>query len=199
MNLRIAFISGFTLIMILFSGFAAGEENKVNRASWEDLRILSERNIFSRNRVKTVIPVNIEIQDEQRVEVKEENYLVLRGITQQANRFVAFIEDNRTMEVKKVLKDGMIGNGKIGDITLDHITYVLEGKPATVKVGMSLSGVAGGMDSGYPSGFGTPGRQSFISIPSNSEEDTPQVKVTDESAKDILQRLKERRKKELGE
>lgn len=199
MKIRSPFILGFTFFILFSSDLVIGEENNGRRVSWEDLRIISERNIFSRNRVKIEPTRNLEPRNIKKTETREEDYLVLRGITKQANRFVAFIEDSRTGEVKKVIKNGVIGKGKIGNITLDYISYEFEGGSSTVKIGMTMSGETAGMNSAYASGFEMPGQQNFISFPATSQEDKPQVKISDESAKDILQRLKERRKKELGE
>lgn len=199
MNRRLYIVSGFTLFMLFSSTFVIADENNKDRVSWEDLRILSERNIFSRNRVKFAPTRNVEPRNIKRTETGEEGYLILRGITQHANRFVAFIEDSRTMEIKKLLKGSMVGKGRIKNITLDYITYELEGESSTVKVGMTMGGEVAQMNSGYASGFEMPGQQNSIAFSSTAQENASQVKITDESAKDILQRLKERRKKELGE
>lgn len=190
---------GLLILIFLLPSFASGEENAGTGASWQDYRLLSERNIFSRNRVKTVQqqftqPVNI-----RREEIREDGFLVLRGIIRQAGRFIAFIEDNRSGEIKKVLKDGVIGKGKVRDITLDQITYELEGKSAQVKIGMTMGGEVAQAGSGFSSGFTAPVQQTFIDFSSTGNVSQPQAKTSGEDMKDILQRLKERRKKELGE
>jgi hypothetical protein len=198
MNLRSYITPGLILFILLSPASVWGDENTNEKAIWEDYRILSERNIFSRNRVKVEKPVFVEPRSIQREPDREEGYLVLRGVTKQADQFVAFIEDSRTMEIRKVLKNGIIGKGKIKKITLDYITYELEGKSARVNIGMTMGGEAAESVSGYDSGFEAPKQQDFLNFSPTVQEET-KAETTGESAKDILQRLKERRKKELGE
>ena len=187
-----------TLLIILSSTSLTGEENKRGRASWEDIRVLSERNIFSRNRVKVAPQPAVELGSIQRTAAREEDYLILRGITRQANRFIAYIEDSRTMEIKKVAKEGAIGKGTIKDITLDYITCELEGKSVMVKIGMSMGGQDSGAAPGYPAGFGSFQQQDLLNFSPSVQTDI-QATPMNENSKDILERLKERRKKELGE
>jgi hypothetical protein len=187
-----------TLLIILSSASVSGEENNSGRASWEDIRVLSERNIFSRSRVKVAPQPAVELRSIQREATREEDYLLLRGITKQANRFIAYIEDSRTMEIKKVAKDGAIGKGTIKDITLDYVTCELEGKSVMVKIGMTMGGQDAGAAPGYTAGFGSFQQQDILNFSPSVQTDI-QATPMNENSKDILERLKERRKKELGE
>ncbi|MFC1494456.1 hypothetical protein ACFL6W_04170 [Thermodesulfobacteriota bacterium] len=199
MNPRSSIITVFTLFMLFSSAAVSGDESIREAASWANYRVLSERNIFSRNRVKInrsqfIEPVNIQREPE-----REEGYLILRGVTKQSDRFIAFIEDSRTMEMKKVFRDGMIGKGKVRDITLDYITYELEGKSARVNIGMTMGGDVAQKSLDYAGGFESPKQQEVFTFPSTGQAGKSEVKPSAENVKDILQRLKERRKKELGE
>lgn len=185
--------------ILLFNAVTAAEDESSKAGlSWEDYKIISTRNIFSRNRMPESIPTFSGPSQVPVRELKEESYLVLRGIIKKDGRFVAFVEDNRTNRIKKVLKNDEIGNGKISDITIDFISYKLEDNTIKVKTGMSLEGQAAGMMPARSSEFGIPQQQDFLNFSSEPQTD---VKVTpqNEDSNAILQRLKERRKKELGE
>jgi hypothetical protein len=185
-------------ILLLHAAAVAGDENSKAGLSWEDYKIISTRNIFSRNRMPANIPSFTESRPIPEREVKEETYLILRGITKKAGQFNAFFEDSRTNRIKQILKGEDIGNGKITDITIDFVTYKLGDNTIKVKTGMSLEGQAAGMMPARSSGFGFPSQQNFTNVSSGPQTD---VKTTPQSedSNAILQRLKERRKKELGE
>jgi hypothetical protein len=135
-------IIGLSVLIVLSASLVQGEETNNIKNSWDDYKILSERNIFSRSRTK-VVPVVNEIKQPVIV-VPEQTYYTLRGITKQAEEFVSFVEDSRTMTVKKVRKGDRIGPGKAGDITLDDMSYVNGGKTISVKIGMTLEGRTSG-------------------------------------------------------
>jgi hypothetical protein len=144
-------IIGLSTFILLSAAVVQGAETDNVKNSWDDYKILSEKNIFSRSRTKAVPVVN-EIKQPVIV-VPEENYYTLRGITKQAEEFVSFIEDSRTMAVKKVRKGDKIGPGKVGDITLDDMSYVNGGKTIDVKIGMNLEGHTSGSEGlNYSSG-----------------------------------------------
>jgi hypothetical protein len=231
-NYRVIIISAF----ILFSApLVQGEET--NKNSWDEYKILFERNIFSRERTK-IMPVVNEIKQPVIV-VPEQTYYTLRGITKQSEEFVSYVEDSRTMAVKKVRKGDMVGPGKVGDITLDDMSYVTGGKTISVKIGMTLEGrtsVSGGInysagsnafqdnrqlqasgqaqEIGQGPGMGQAqgagqlpamGQAQSTGQPGAAGQTQTAVKAVsqtgqgDQGSSDVLQRLKERRKKELEE
>jgi len=195
MNIRTCITCSLTLILLLFGAVANGDEE--SKVSWEDFRIISARNIFSRNRKPDTRPVLSESRQLPVVEQKEESYLILRGIARRSDQFVAFVEDSRSSEMKLVHKGEKIGNGKIKVISIDFLTYELEGNAIKVKTGMALEGKAAETMPGNFPGFGA-SQQNFMNFSSGSQTDV-QAAPQDESSNAILQRLKERRKKELGE
>jgi hypothetical protein len=140
-------IIGIAAFMLFSAALVSGEETKDVKDTWDNYKIISERNIFSRSRTK-VVPVS-EIPQQPVIVVPEGAYYTLRGITKQSDEFVSFIEDSRTMNVKKVRKGDKLGPGKVGDITLDDISYVNGGKTLKVKTGMNLEGLASSSVSQY--------------------------------------------------
>ena len=185
-------------ILLLYAATATGDENSKTGLSWDDYKIISTRNIFSRNRMPENIPSFSESRPIPEREIKEESYLILRGITKKAGQFNAFFEDSRTNRIKQVLKNEEIGNGKITNITIDFVTYKLGDNTIKVKTGMSLEGQVAGMMPARSSGFGFPSQQNFTDFSSGPQTDVKEAPQSEDS-NSILQRLKERRKKELGE
>ncbi len=197
--MNICFYRIFILLIIFLSSavFASGDEKGKTMSTWQDYKIISTHNIFSRNRIPDSNSASSGSRQISEQELKEENCLILRGITKKADGFTAFIEDSRTNRIKQVLKGEEIGNGKIADITIDFVTYKLGGKAVKVKTGMSMAGQAAGMMPARVSESGIPQEPDFLTYSSVSETDVQAP--MDEDSNAILQRLKERRKKELGE
>ena len=187
-------------LMTLFVMAAAGitiegaEDKKLLR---EDYLIISQRNIFSKNRTKKTESYFAGTPVQAVISRNEESYLILRGITKLGNSFTAFIEDSRTMNVMQVKKGAAVAGGKVAEINLDFLTYEDEGKSITVKMGMTMEGAeAAGISGGASvTGFSQP--QSNFTFSSTTVSNTDSTSAEDK--KSILERLKERRKKELAE
>jgi hypothetical protein len=245
----------FSLMLMSSASFVYGQETKAAVKSWDDFKIIAERNIFSRNRTKIVVLSETQRQVET---VPEQRYHTLRGITKQADGYVSFIEDSRTSIVTRYRKGDPVAEGKIADITLDDISYKRGGKTLKIETGMNLEGQAsvsymqeasmtggpmnnsgfaamgqmqGGTGQQGPGGMGQqvqggamgdqfqgrggqgpginqsqatgqPEATTTISQPADQTQTAAQaVKAgqSSESGDEILQRLKEKRKKELQE
>jgi hypothetical protein len=165
--------------------------------SWEDYRVIAQRNIFSKNRTKKVKAFYNGNKSSAVTEQKEESYLVLRGITKLGDSFTAFIEDTRSMEVRQVKEGAVIAGGKVSEINIDFLIYESGGKNITVKMGMAMEGHETSGISGRTSGGGISQSQGLFSF--SSDKSTKNNSSVSDDKKSILQRLKERRKKELGE
>lgn len=188
---------GFAVLFLFSTTVVSGQEMNSEKTSWEDYRVISERNIFSRNRRQSNQSVFTEAQKRPAIVQKEQSYYILRGITRQADGFVSFIEDSRTMEIGKFRKGEMIGKGRLKNITLDYISYELEGGTIRVEIGMNLEGRPSSTASQYFPQFEAPSEGPF-EVSSRVQTDA-QAPAQDEKAGDILKRLRERRKKELEE
>ena len=199
MNVCLRKIFVMIFILILPAVSTSGNENNTVKSSWQDYKIISTRNIFSRNRMSEDISVSPSTVQVRKQDIKEEGYLVLRGITKKADRFVAFIEDSRTGKMKQAMKGEEIGDGKIEDITIDFVEYKLKDKVVKIKTGMSMEGqVTGTASVAGSSGFVASQKQSLPDYSSDTKTGV-QSSPAAEDSNAILQRLKERRKKELGE
>lgn len=186
-------------LWLLVSAAAWCAEAADDTSSWEDYAIVSERNIFSRTRQSRSAVVAETARQTRTVTRTEQSYLVLRGVVREKDVFISFIEDSRTGEVKRVREGEAIGGGTIADATLDVVSYRLGDADTRVEIGRTLEGkVPTTSSSSYYSGSGYPSNQDGFTYQQTTST-MDQMVVSEDEAKDILQRLKERRKKELSE
>ena len=107
---------------------------------WENYRILSEQNIFLRNRARPMIgqymprPVIAAPSEDAR--------FVLTGIIQQGDDCVAFFEDSRSGKTIQTQTGDTVGRGRLTVITLDTVHYACDGDLARITVGSNLTGAA---------------------------------------------------------
>jgi len=192
-------VSFCIVFLFLLVSFAWCTDTETKKGAWEDYSIISQRNIFSRTR-RAKIVVSGEPADRAPAAVRtEQSYLVLRGMVRERDVFISFIEDSRTGEVKRVREGEAIGGGMLSSATMDSISYQLAEADTRVAIGQTLEGKAPeASSSAYYSGggFSTP-PESYGS--QQTMQPAQETVVSEDEAKDILQRLKERRKKELGE
>jgi len=133
-------IAVFSLWLMSSAAIVCGEETKAAAIkSWDDYKVIAERNIFSRNRTRTVMLTEAQ---RQIVTVPEQRYHTLRGITKESDSYISFIEDSRTSGVNRYRKGDSVAEGKITEITLDNISFKQGGKTLKVEIGMNLEGQA---------------------------------------------------------
>jgi hypothetical protein len=194
-------MTAWALVLWLFFPTAAWcVDTGADESSWEAYSIITERNIFSRNRRPRSVVSAQTVRQVSTVTRTEQSYLVLRGVVREQEGFISFIEDSRSGEVKKVRKDEAIGGGTLADITLDDITFHLADADTRVEIGKTLEGKAPEASSSqnyYGSSYSS--QQGSYDTQQTTTQVSQQTTVSEDEAKDILQRLKERRKKELGE
>jgi hypothetical protein len=167
------------------------ENNKTEQNSWAKYQIILQRNIFSRQRG----PVRQRQTAQARPVItrNRESYLILKGIVQQDNIFIAFIEDTQNNSILKLHEGDNIARGVAKNFTLDSIEYQLQDKTFSVAIGRDLEG-----------GQGTLPMSTLLqlSVASRSAKDpnTPTKETTptgDEA--EILKKLMEQRKQQLGQ
>ena len=147
---------------------------------WERYEVLVERNIFSRDRGR---PDPRESERESYVPPPPppERFLLLTGIVKQGDEWLAFLEDARTGAVSKLrVGDGVL-EGRVAAITMDSIDYEKDGRIAHVAMGDNLEG-------GRSSRSG-----STVSSPTTS------APASSAGSSNILERLRQRRQRELGQ
>jgi len=161
--------------------------------SWNDYRIVVQRNMFSRQRgpritrqrTQRTIPVAPPVPD-------PESYVVLKGIVQEDGEFIAFLEDSQSGQILRVRQGDSVVRGKIKSLSLDSIEYEFEDKTTIVTMGLNLQG---GRDGTTFTGM----YELSQTYTSTSEEGTSESSAPpseDEAA--ILRQLMERRQQQVG-
>lgn len=159
--------------------------------TWADFQIILQRNIFSRQRGPllqrrpvTTRPV---------ITRNPESYLLLKGIVQEGGTFIAFIENTQNNTVLRLREEQSIARGTVKNFTLDSIEYQLEDKTVIVVLGRDLEGGLGTLSmnrllelSATTSSSGDPNTAAEEAIPSEEEAE-------------ILRKLMEQRKQQLGQ
>ena len=135
MTLPAATVAAWLLAVALPAPIATGEER-----SWDSYRILTDRNIFRRDRRRprppvTTTAVRVRPDDSDR-------RLVLTGIAATDAEPVAFFENTRTGETVKVSVGETVGKGALKAILLEAVEYEREGTTRRIGFGRSLAGTA---------------------------------------------------------
>ena len=155
---------------------AAGPEEQ----PWSDYEVLVERNMFSRVRGPRAARPEERVQREA---PPPERFIFLRGIVRRDGESTAVLEDMSTGRIMQVRSGDPVLEGRIGEVTLDEITYLgTDGNEVTVPLGRNLEAGSVVPSAGEP------------------EAGAPAARETDEGeASDILERLRQRRMRELGQ
>jgi hypothetical protein len=194
-----------------------------HKTKWDDFRILTDRNIFDRNRRPPVVrPPRIEgsrltITPQPPKPVDTDQYIVLLGIGLEGPQYTAFFEDSKAGKILQVLTGDVVGKGRLRAVNLDSVQYDRGGKFSIVKVGYTLTGTrAASMGFVTPapspiaaaSGSSRSGSSRLTSTapttsPATTQPTTaPSTGATSAPAsdglQDILERMRQRREQELG-
>jgi len=190
-----------------------------HKTKWDDFRILTDRNIFDRNRRPPVVrPPRIEaprptITPQPPKPVDTDQYIVLLGIGLEGPQYTAFFEDAGAGKILQVLTGDVVGKGRLRAVNLDSVQYDRGGKFSIVKVGYTLTGTqAASMGFATPapsasaaaSGTSRSGSSRLTSTaPATTQPTTaPSTGATSapvsDGLQDILERMRQRREQELG-
>ena len=109
-------------------------------ARLEDYRVLSERNMFLRNRARP--PSSHPAPTAAPAADTGDGHIVLTGIIQQGEDYVAFFEDTRTGKTTLAQVGALLGRGQLVTITMDAVHYACAGNTVKIAIGSTLSGAA---------------------------------------------------------
>jgi hypothetical protein len=112
------------------------------------------------------------------------------------NVYVAFFEDTRGGPLIRVTAGGSLARGRITKLNLDSVVYQRGEDSASIMVGQTLEGKLGPVPLTLDSYVTLPTTVSTVSDTQTAEDANTPSASGDES--DILKRLMERRKQELG-
>ena len=178
-------------LMVLFAAAAAvaapsTRDGVRQTAPWERYLVLSERNIFSRDRNKR--PASRPASTQPRVVITTNEYFVLTGIGHDGREGIAFIEDTRSGRTIRARVGETVGEGRLVKITLDYVQYESKTKTTRIEIGSNLAG-------------------SIASRPSTTTASTRPAATVDAGAPQgatnadtsaILKRMRQRRERETG-
>jgi len=168
---------------------ASGEADAQPEQAWERYKLIVERNIFLRNRSR---PVRRTIETVRRAAPTPERSTVLTGTLRRGEEWIAFVEDLRTGVTSSVRAGEPLLRGRLAAVALDYIEYELDGQTVQVKVGDSLAGGSPGV-SDMAEGSGPD-----ESAPTGADAGRASPTAGPGSAADILEQMRQRRRRELG-
>jgi hypothetical protein len=166
----------------------------VKEGSWASFDVILKRNIFSRQR--TAWRPRTQESAKPVVVRNPETYYVLKGVVQENDDFIAFIEDTQGGTVLRLRRGDPVARGTIRTLTLDGLEYQMEDKtPVVVRLGCDLEGATGALT--------TSQMQDLASLPASPSggQAKPSSSPTPPSGADadILKKLMEQRKQQLGQ
>jgi len=160
------------------------------QSSWASFSIILQRNIFSRQRMPAQRRTEESSAKPAVVTRNPEAYFVLRGVVQEDDDLIAFIENSQTGTVLKLRRGDPVARGTIRTLTLDGLEYQIEDKtPTVVRMGSDLEGGIGVLT--------TTQMLDLASMPAPAASSPPAESGADMA--DILKRLMEQRKQQLGQ
>ena len=209
-DLRVTFAG--LLLLCLGCASAFGETQQSTAPSWEKYKVIVERNIFLRQRSNYSRRPEFTHTTEMPME-RPRSPVVLTGIIRQGNEHIAFLENTSTGVTLRVAAGSEYADGRIARIELDHIDYEKDDKTVTVPVGSNLQGepatgaASFGERTDLLQGGGTtppgeaPAETTNASAQpgaASSAATTPAAAGATSDAASILERLRQRRLKELN-
>ncbi len=155
---------------------------------WAKYNLIVDRNMFSRTRQG---PLSERLVDDRpKVAPNPESYFLLKGIVQEDNHFIAFVEDKRTGSVLRLREGDTVARGLVKSLNLDGLQYQFQDKAISVSLGSDLEGGSGAVTAGDLASFSAtaaPAASSTGSAPPSADE------------AEIIKRLMEQRQQQLGQ
>ena len=114
-------------------------DDNTDKSSFDHYKVLSEHNIFTKNRRPTTRPGRDTRAD--RPPPKPEVAFVLTGCTiENDNKYVAYVENAQTGVTLKVSPGESIATGKVTAIGFDFLEYETGGPKTLVEIGHNFTG-----------------------------------------------------------
>jgi hypothetical protein len=185
--------------------------------SWENYRLLNERNIFLRNRRRWRPPRAASTPPIRRVVFDSDRDIALTGISRRDGEYVAFFEHIASGATTRMRVGEVVGKGRIKAITLDGIEYERGDFVSSIQIGRTLTGAIAAIvvtptlptmaarPAGTAAPSGPPRRREGPTTastqpttqPGAAPAPSPSGGGKDDSMADILKRMRERRDREL--
>jgi hypothetical protein len=158
--------------------------------------VILQRNIFSRQR--SPFRPRDDRESQAAVAPNPETHFLLKGVVQENSQFIAFVEDTQGGGVLRLRQGDRVARGAIKTLSLDALEYQLEDKTVSVKLGCDLEGTRGVVAAPVTN------TQSTSQTPAPASTATPagataQTPAPSGDEAEILKRLMEQRKQQLGQ
>jgi hypothetical protein len=156
-------------------------DDNADKTSFDRYRVLSEHNIFAKNRRPTSRPTRDSRND--RPPPKPEVAFILTGcVIENDNKYAAFVENAQTGTTLKVSPGDSVATGKVTAIGFDFLEYESGGQKVKVEIGHNFTGSVASL-------------AEVIAAPSTTGPTTGPVDLSNLS---IEERLRRRRLQETG-
>ena len=165
-------------------GRSAGQDEQ-----WAKYEIVLQRNMFSRQRVP--FRPQEPVVERPRVMPNPESYFLLKGVVQENNQFIAFVEDKQTGSVLRLRQGDRVARGTIKSLNLDGLEYELADKTTPVSMGFDLEGRHGAVTAGDLASYMPMAAPTVQGAATGPQAAPPADEV------EILKRLMEQRKQQL--
>ncbi len=182
----------FVLLLLADVSFVISAEQTDDAQFWDNYGVLVEQNIFSRQRGQT--SKRDDSKAKEPPAPAPESYFVLKGIVRQNEEYVAFLEDTRMGETIRAQAGDSIATGRLKSLTLDNIEFELDDNTIKIEIGDNLQGKAPTLSVTYND------LVEWSQSSSGSSQSEASGQQTGQSSEDeeILRRLMERRRREIG-
>ena len=174
------------LLSLVCAGSLRCEQASAASPSWDRYKVLTENNIFLRDRARarpreqSIAPVPVRAPERD---------FVLMGIVRRDSGCIAFVEDMRNGETLRVRSGDIFANGQITDITLDGLVYRKDDQTRDIEIGNTL---------GEASSLSAPTAPAPTAASTGAEGSVaPGTTAASPDERAILERLRQRREKEL--
>lgn len=165
----------------------AQESRTAKPGSWERYQALTSNNIFVKDRRPQSSGSGRSSPATHAEAATTERSFVLTGVVQQDGVFYAFVEDTRNRTTMKVRAGEDVCRGKLAALTLDSVDYVKDGATTRVEVGRNFEGTTASAPAATSADASTtPAAPGAVVAPTPGSEAA------------LLERLRQRRLKEMG-
>jgi type II secretory pathway component PulC len=189
-------IIGLAIVMAVMAGgvqTSAGESSTAPSSSYEDYKIVYEKNIFSRLRYTP--PAQSREAGGTRKETVVLSLYVLRGVAVETQNRLAFIEDEISGQSRRLTVGDMILEGTITEIYPDRVVFRENDQSRDIRIGQEFDRLESVVERPIAGSAESPTQTAPASSAAPAKSSAP-ASSADEA--DVLKKLLERRKQEMG-
>jgi hypothetical protein len=184
------------LCLLAATGGSGGALLAAEAKSWEDYQILIERNMFSRTRGRRAREATRVVAPEA---PNPERFVWLRGVARKNGEYVACLEDMRSGRLLNLRSGDPVVRGELTDVKIDSVRYKVDDEVFEIRIGNNLEATTALPPAG--SGAAATGGEAAATggeAAATSGEGAAPAGTT-EGAGDLLERLRQRRERQMGQ